>query len=113
MIILHSHFVKCKQTLLALNSYSELHPISDGERKFCCHLFPFSETMKSDIFTSTPCSEGKGIHKKSVLHVQSCCFSHKNITGQFNYQTDQYYNYFLTFLLLSLLFLNSVLLLLF
>ena len=67
--------VKCKQTLFETNSL-ELYSSSEGETKFCRHLF--TSSIKSEIRHFQVVVE-QWLQRngwKSMMHVQSCCFAY-------------------------------------
>ena len=51
-------------------------PGSRREREMCRRFPTFSIIVKIRQFASYLCSDGKEMYKKSVLHVQSCCYRH-------------------------------------
>ena len=65
-----AYFVKCKRTLLELNSYQP-YPSSWREWILSLLLYGPSQNMKLGIFTGSRAVDGK----ESVMHVQSCCFA--------------------------------------
>ena len=68
-------FVKCKRTLLELNSW-ELYPCSEREKKLCRPLFTSSIKREITHFRVVVVQWRQRNVQKSVLHVQSCCFAH-------------------------------------
>ena len=68
-------FVKCKQTLLELNSW-ELYPSSEKERKLCRALFKSSIKREITHFHVVVVQWRQRNVQQSVLPLQSCCFAH-------------------------------------
>ena len=62
-----AYFVKCKGTLLELNFYEE--------NQFCHGLFTSFTKREIRHFHGQSCSWRQRNVKKSVMHVQSCCFA--------------------------------------
>ena len=64
------YFVKCWQMFLALNSEGLVSKFRK-RKESCCLVFPSSTKRELRHF------HGKEMYKKSVMHVQSCCFANQ------------------------------------
>ena len=69
-----TNFVKCRRTLLRLNSY-EPHPSSERERKFRRRLCTSSVHREIWHFHVVVVQWRQRNVQKSVMHVQNCCFA--------------------------------------
>ena len=74
-LFLLTYFVKCRRTLLKLNS-KEPNPSSEREIKFRRCLFTFSTSRVIRHFHVVVVQKRRRIVQKSVMHVQSCCFAY-------------------------------------
>ena len=70
-----TYFVKCRRTLLKLNSWGQ-YPSSEREIKF--HRCLFTSSLKREIrhFHVEVVQKQEGNVQKSVMHVQSCWFAY-------------------------------------
>ena len=68
-----AYFVKCKQTILELNSLHS-HPSSERERKFCWRLFTSSIKHDTRHFHLMVMQQWYINVQKRMMHMQSCCF---------------------------------------
>ena len=74
-VFLHTYFVKCRRTLLNLNS-KEPYPSSEREIKFCRCLLTFSIKREIWHFHVVVLQNRQRNVQKSVLHVLSYCFAY-------------------------------------
>ena len=73
---LPTYFVKCRRTLLELNSL-EPYPSSEREIKFRCCLFTSPIEREIRHFHVVVVQKRAKKCTKSVMHVQRCCFAYK------------------------------------
>ena len=75
-LFLPTYFVECKRTLLKLNS-KRPYPSSEREIIFRRCLFTFSIKRKiRHLHVVVVLKRQKKMYKKSVMHVQGCCFAY-------------------------------------
>ena len=70
------YFVKCWQMFLELNSKG-LYQSSGKEKKVVVLCSRPRQNVNSGTFTLQSGNDGKEMYKKSVMHVQSCCFANQ------------------------------------